>query len=143
MKRHPDGLATLFLTEAWERFSYYGMRALLVLFLTAPLANGGLELDLKRATTIYGLYTSSVYVTAPLGGFLADRFLGAHVAACDPTQRRMEAIDDLGEHPLVAAPKRLDDRGIPHPDVLDHGRILHPFGFRGAIEGREAGLKES
>ncbi len=77
MNRHPDGLATLFLTEAWERFSYYGMRALLVLFLTAPRANGGLEFDLKRATTIYGLYTSSVYITAPLGGFLADRFLGA------------------------------------------------------------------
>ena len=60
---HPRGLSTLFFTEMWERFSYYGMRALLVLFITAPVASGGLGFDLATAGAIYGLYTSMVYLT--------------------------------------------------------------------------------
>ena len=58
---HPRGLSTLFFTEMWERFSYYGMRALLVLFLVDAIARGGLGLDDKTATAIYGLYTAAVY----------------------------------------------------------------------------------
>ena len=56
---HPSGLATLFFTELWERFSYYGMRALLVLFMTSAAVGGnpGLGLDTAKATAIYGLYT--------------------------------------------------------------------------------------
>ena len=73
---HPRGLATLFMTELWERFSYYGMRALLVLFMTAPAAAGGLGLNVATAGAIYGLYTSSVYMLSLPGGWLADRFLG-------------------------------------------------------------------
>ncbi len=73
---HPRGLATLFMTELWERFSYYGMRALLVLFMTAPAAAGGMALDVATAGAIYGLYTSSVYMLSLPGGWLADRFLG-------------------------------------------------------------------
>jgi POT family proton-dependent oligopeptide transporter len=59
---HPRGLATLFFTEMWERFSYYGMRALLILFMTAPIAAGGLGFDTARAGPIYALYVSSVYL---------------------------------------------------------------------------------
>ena len=73
---HPRGLATLFFTEMWERFSYYGMRALLILFMTAPLAAGGLGFDTGKAGVIYGAYVGLVYFTALPGGWLADRFLG-------------------------------------------------------------------
>ncbi|HET9151842.1 MAG TPA: peptide MFS transporter [Gemmatimonadales bacterium] len=73
---HPRGLATLFFTEMWERFSYYGMRALLILFMTASVANGGLGFDAATAGPIYGLYTSMVYLTALPGGWFADRVIG-------------------------------------------------------------------
>ena len=73
---HPAGLTTLFLTEMWERFSYYGMRALLVLFLKAAIENGGFALSAVTATAIYGLYTSSVYLVMLPGGWIADRILG-------------------------------------------------------------------
>ena len=57
---HPRGLATLFFTEMWERFTYYGMRALLVLFLVGAVSSGGFGIDDKTATAIYGLYTAAV-----------------------------------------------------------------------------------
>ena len=69
---HPIGLSTLFASEMWERFSYYGMRALLVLFLTATFASGGFEMAELDAFTIYGIFTGLVYVTPILGGMLAD-----------------------------------------------------------------------
>jgi proton-dependent oligopeptide transporter, POT family len=74
---HPKGLSTLFFTEMWERFSYYGMRALLVLFMVEAVARGGLGLTDQVATAIYGLYTAGVYLAALPGGWVADRFLGA------------------------------------------------------------------
>ncbi len=73
---HPRGLATLFFTEMWERFSFYGMRALLILFMTAEVARGGLGFDVVRASAIYGLYTTLVYGLSLPGGWIADRFLG-------------------------------------------------------------------
>jgi POT family proton-dependent oligopeptide transporter len=73
---HPRGLSTLFFTEMWERFSYYGMRAILVLFMTSAVANGGMGLDDVTATAIYGLYTAAVYLVALPGGWIADRLLG-------------------------------------------------------------------
>jgi POT family proton-dependent oligopeptide transporter len=73
---HPRGLATLFFTEMWERFSYYGMRALLILFMTAAVTKGGLGFDTETAGIIYGLYTSLVYLISLPGGWLADRLLG-------------------------------------------------------------------
>ncbi|MGE0760178.1 MAG: peptide MFS transporter [Pirellulaceae bacterium] len=78
--RHPPGLYTLFFTEMWERFSYYGMRALLVLFMTDAVAKGGMNLGDKTATAIYGLYTALVYLVALPGGWVADRILGAQRA---------------------------------------------------------------
>jgi POT family proton-dependent oligopeptide transporter len=73
---HPRGLSTLFFTEFWERFSYYGMRAILVLFMTAAAAEGGLGFSVERAGAIYGLYTACVYLLALPGGWLADQLLG-------------------------------------------------------------------
>jgi POT family proton-dependent oligopeptide transporter len=74
----PRGLSTLFFTELWERFSYYGMRALLTLFIVAPVTSGGLGLTSVEAARIYGNYTMAVYMLSIPGGFIADRFLGAH-----------------------------------------------------------------
>ena len=73
---HPRGLATLFFTEMWERFSYYGMRALLLLFMVASVENGGMGLDEKTGGAVYGLYTMFVYLLALPGGWLADKFFG-------------------------------------------------------------------
>ncbi|AWW32519.1 MFS transporter [Echinicola strongylocentroti] len=73
---HPRGLMTLFFTEMWERFSYYGMRALLILFMTTAVIDGGLGFDDKTSGAIYGLYTMGVYLLALPGGWLADRLLG-------------------------------------------------------------------
>ena len=77
---HPKGLGPLFFTELWERFSYYGMRAILVLYMVAPTAQGGLGFDVKRSTSIYGTYTMAVYLTALPGGLAADYLLGARLA---------------------------------------------------------------
>jgi proton-dependent oligopeptide transporter, POT family len=73
---HPKGLMTLFFTEMWERFSYYGMRALLILFMTTAIIDGGLGFDDKTSGAIYGLYTMGVYLLALPGGWFADRLFG-------------------------------------------------------------------
>jgi len=75
---HPRGLSTLFFTEMWERFSYYGMRAFLIYYMTASVAAGGLGFAVADAGTIYGLYTGSAWGAAILGGIIADRFLGQY-----------------------------------------------------------------
>ena len=76
----PRGLATLFLTEMWERFTYYGMRAVLILFMVAAVSQGGLGLDDKTSSSIYGLYLGSTYLLGLLGGWIADRLIGAQRA---------------------------------------------------------------
>ena len=73
---HPKGLATLFFTEMWERFSYYGMRALLVLFMTAGPVSGGLGFDAATAGAVYGLYTFGVWGLGLPGGWIADHLIG-------------------------------------------------------------------
>ncbi len=77
---HPRGLVTLFFTEMWERMSYYGMRALLVLFMTDQVVNNGMGLTDSSATAIYGIYTALVYLVALPGGWIADRLIGAQRA---------------------------------------------------------------
>jgi POT family proton-dependent oligopeptide transporter len=77
---HPRGLVNLFCTEMWERFSYYGMRAILVLYMVAAVSEGGLGMSNKEAGGIYGFYTMCVYLSALPGGFIGDRFLGARKA---------------------------------------------------------------
>ncbi len=79
-REHPRGLMTLFFTEMWERFSYYGMRGILILFMTATVANGGYGMDTETASAIYGLYTAMVYLVALPGGWIADNILGQRQA---------------------------------------------------------------
>ncbi len=73
---HPPGLRTLFLTEMWERFSFYGLRPLLVLFMSAALADRGFGFDRNQASAIVGIYAASVYLSSLPGGWIADRLLG-------------------------------------------------------------------
>src|SRR5688500_10316364 len=73
---HPVGLSTLFFTEMWERFSYYGLRPLLILFMAAALADGGFGFERDQASAIVGLYGFSVYLASLPGGWVADRLLG-------------------------------------------------------------------
>ncbi|MBT3920605.1 MAG: peptide MFS transporter [Flavobacteriaceae bacterium] len=77
---HPSGLFVLFFTEMWERFSYYGMRALLVLFLTSALLDGGWAWSREEALGLYGTYTMLVYFSPILGGLIADKFMGYRYA---------------------------------------------------------------
>jgi proton-dependent oligopeptide transporter, POT family len=79
-KGHPKGLYLLFTTEMWERMSYYGMRALLVLYMVSASSKGGFGWDKTRALEIYGVYTGLVYLTPVAGGFLADRYLGQRLS---------------------------------------------------------------
>ncbi len=73
---HPVGLFVLFFTEMWERFSYYGMRAILVLFLTSSIMDEGWGWERSDALVLYGWYTGLVYVTPIFGGYIADKFMG-------------------------------------------------------------------
>lgn len=77
---HPVGLSTLFFTEMWERFSYYGMRAILILFMTTPAARDGLGISVEESAAIYGLYTAAVYLLTLPGGWLADNVFGQQKA---------------------------------------------------------------
>lgn len=79
-KGHPKGLYLLFFTEMWERFSYYGMRGILMLYLTKTWLEGGLSIDPQHASLIYGFFTGFVYFTPLIGGWLADKYLGQRKA---------------------------------------------------------------
>ncbi|MGM9924430.1 MAG: peptide MFS transporter [Bacillus sp. (in: firmicutes)] len=79
-RKHPPGLYLLFLTEMWERFSYYGMRGILVLYLTKDLISGGLGMSSAVALSIYGFYTGACYITPLIGGWLSDMYLGKRLA---------------------------------------------------------------
>src|SRR5262245_22222573 len=94
---HPSGLTTLVFTEMWERFSYYGMRAILILFMTSTVARGGLGFGDEKAGAVYSLYTAMVYLLCLGGGWIADRITG---------QRRAVLIGGIfiacGEFSLMA-----------------------------------------
>src|SRR2546430_13997442 len=76
----PRGLVTLFMTEMWERFTFYGMRAVLILFMGAAVKKGGLGLDDRTSSAVYGLYLGGTYLLGLFGGWVADRLLGAQRA---------------------------------------------------------------
>src|ERR1044072_6525791 len=73
---HPIGLSTLFFTEFWERFSYYSIRPLLIVFTAAAVFAGGFGIERTQASAIVGIYTASVYLASQPGGWVADRLLG-------------------------------------------------------------------
>lgn len=74
---HPRGLSTIFFTEMWERFSYYGMRAILLYYMYYSVADGGLGFDKATAASIMAIYGSLVYLSSVLGGYISDRILGS------------------------------------------------------------------
>ncbi|MBP5137170.1 MAG: peptide MFS transporter [Paludibacteraceae bacterium] len=78
--KHPNGLYLLFTVEMWERFSYYGMRALLIFYLTKSFMDGGLAISESNASLIYGIFTGLVYFTPLIGGWIADRFIGQRLS---------------------------------------------------------------
>ncbi len=107
LRAHPRGLVPLFFTEMWERFSYYGMRALLMLYMIAPASAGGLALSKEWAGTVYAFYTFSVYALSVPGGWAADRFLGY--------RRAVQAggiLIVLGELGLASGPRPLFYLGL-------------------------------
>src|ERR1043165_6483193 len=73
---HPIGLSTLFFTEFWERFSYYGIRPLFVFFMAAAIRGGGFGIERSQASAIVGIYAASVYLASLPGGWIADKLLG-------------------------------------------------------------------
>jgi len=77
---HPYPLSSLFLTEMWERFSFYGVRPLLILFMSATLLQGGMGLTIEQASAIVGIFAGGVYITSLPGGWLADNWLGQRKA---------------------------------------------------------------
>lgn len=117
---HPKGLFLLFGTELWERFSYYGMRAVLVLYLTAQTTQGGLGWNQADALKLYGIYTGLVYITPLIGGWLADTFLG---------QRRAIIIGAI----LMAAGQFT--LALPHSMFPDSVNTMFYLGLAGLIIG--------
>lgn len=126
-KSHPPGLYLLFFTEMWERFSYYGMRGLLVLYLTKTAVEGGLGIPEASATLIYGYFTGFVYFTPIIGGWLADKYIG---------QRRAILIGGLtmalGQFFLFMQPELSKEAslfGLPWPALLGLLLLILGNGF--------------
>ncbi len=107
LRTHPKGLNPLFFTEMWERFSYYGMRALLLLYMRLPQSSGGLGLSLESAGVVYALYTFFVYALSVPGGWMADRFLGYRKAVWVGG-----ILIAAGEFGLAAGPRPLFFAGL-------------------------------
>ncbi|MFC3068537.1 peptide MFS transporter [Phenylobacterium soli] len=124
LRRHPRGLVILFFAEMWERFSYYGMRGLLIFYLTQHLL-----MDDKSAQGGYGAYTSLVYLTPLIGGFLADRFLGTRKAVA------------FGALLLVAGHFTMAFEGPPATQILTYNQAQYEFQVTGRAESRDVKLK--
>lgn len=116
-QRHPQGLWVLFFTEMWERFSYYGMRALLVLYLTSLIVNGGFAYAENHALEIYGIFTGLVYLTPIIGGILADRLIGQRKAIIIGG-----VIMGLGQAALAYSEAVVSMGGVSSPEVLQELR---------------------
>src|SRR4026207_1264763 len=111
---HPRGLSTLFFTEMWERFSYYGIRPLLVLFMTAALADGGFAFSREAASAVRGIYAPAARLAAPPGGGARRRRL---------CLRARSRVGDRGHLCLVGVPRvaagRLDRRSLARTPARD------------------------
>ena len=133
LSRHPAGLAPLFFTELWERFSYYGMRALLTLFMVAPATAGGLGLTTADAAMIYGNYTMAVYMLSIPGGFVADNLIGPRravliggtIIALGHFMLAVPSLGDVLRGPCLHCRR---DRALQAQHQRARGRALCPGG---------------
>src|SRR6185437_6084968 len=123
LRQHPRGLRILFFAEMWERFSYYGMRGLLIFYLTQHFL-----FDDTSAAGNYGAYTSLVYLVPVIGGFLADRFLGARKAVA------------FGALLLVAGHLTMAVEGRPAVQVLSYHGASYDFRVTGRADSRDVKL---
>ena len=123
-KGHPAGLYLVFFTGMWERFSYYAMRGILVLYLTATWLNGGLGYDEKFSTTVYGIATGLCYFTPLFGGWLSDRYLG---------QRKSIVVGGfimvLAEFLLFAPELFTSTAANLTPEQLEHNQLIGRIGL--------------
>ena len=123
-KGHPAGLYLVFFTGMWERFSYYAMRGILVLYLTATWLNGGLGYDEKFSTTVYGIATGLCYFTPLFGGWLSDRYLG---------QRKSIVIGGfimvVAEFLLFAPELFTSTAASLTPEQLEHNELIGRIGL--------------
>ena len=123
-KGHPAGLYLVFFTGMWERFSYYAMRGILVLYLTATWLNGGLGYDEKFSTTVYGIATGLCYFTPLFGGWLSDRYLG---------QRKSIVVGGfimvLAEFLLFAPELFTSTAANLTPEQLEHNELIGRIGL--------------
>ena len=123
-KGHPAGLYLVFFTGMWERFSYYAMRGILVLYLTATWLNGGLGYDEKFSTTVYGIATGLCYFTPLFGGWLSDRYLG---------QRKSIVIGGfimvLAEFLLFVPELFTSTAASLTPEQLEHNQLIGRIGL--------------
>src|SRR4051812_44948414 len=124
LRTHPRGLFVLFFAEMWERFSYYGMRGLLIFYLTQHFLY-----DDSRAQGQYGAYTSLVYLVPLIGGFVADRWLGTRKAIA------------FGALLLVAGHLTMGIEGRPATQTLTYGGAKYTFAVTGRMEGRQVCLQ--
>src|SRR5882757_1018844 len=122
-KNHPRGLIILFFAEMWERFSYYGMRAILIFYLTQHLL-----FDDKTASAQYGSYTSLVYLLPLAGGIIADRWLGTRKAVA------------FGALLLVAGHLTMAIEGQPAQQTLQYAGQSYPVAAEGRMESRQVHL---
>ena len=124
LRNHPRGLIVLFFAEMWERFSYYGMRAILIFYLTQHLL-----FDDAVANAQYGSYTSLVYLLPLIGGILADRYLGTRKAVA------------FGALLLVAGHLTMAFEGEPTREILTYGGQAYEVGAEGRMDGREVRIQ--
>src|ERR1700744_2933091 len=124
LRNHPRGLTILFFAEMWERFSYYGMRGLLIFYLTQHFL-----FEDKEAAAEYGAYTSLVYLLPVIGGVIADRYLGARKAVA------------FGALLLVAGHFTMAYEGQPAVQVLNYGSAAYDFQVTGRAGNRDVKLK--
>ena len=124
LRQHPRGLLVLFFAEMWERFSYYGMRGLLIFFLTQQFLMSD-----KAASAGYGAYTSLVYLLPLVGGIVADRWLGTRKAVA------------FGALLLVAGHMTMAFEGKPAVQVLTYGKARYEFVAQGRADERHVRLK--
>ncbi len=128
----PFGLATLFLTEMWERFTYYGIQAVLILFMVAAVSRGGLALDDRTSSSIFGLFLGSTYLLGLPGGWIADRLLGAQRAVISGGTliAAGSALLALGDSPLFFVGLLVNAMGVGllKPNVSAIVASLYPEG---------------